>query len=121
MRSAAIRALTSLLIAGPLLALMVSAPARAESLRCEGRSVAEGDSRLALLHACGAPQLADTVCAPLTVAGASRPLPPSWSGTLLPCVPVEEWLYDRGPGALMATVRLRDGRILSIRYGRGPS
>ena len=34
--------------------------------------------------------------------------------------PVEEWLYDRGTGNLLATVRFKDGRVLSIRYGRQP-
>ena len=35
----------------------------------------------------------------------------------MPCVPTEEWLYDRGPGNLMATVRLRNGRIWTITSG----
>ena len=30
---------------------------------------------------------------------------------------IEEWLYDRGPGNLMATVRFRGGVVQSIRYG----
>jgi hypothetical protein len=33
---------------------------------------------------------------------------------------VEEWLYDRGPGNLMATVRFRNGKVESIRYDRLP-
>jgi hypothetical protein len=33
---------------------------------------------------------------------------------------VEEWLYERGPGNLVATVRVRAGVVQSIRYGRVP-
>jgi hypothetical protein len=33
---------------------------------------------------------------------------------------MEEWLYDRGPCNLMATVRFRDGVVQTITYGHGP-
>jgi hypothetical protein len=35
-------------------------------------------------------------------------------------VQIEEWLYDRGPGNLLATVRFRYGVVQSITYGRSP-
>ena len=38
----------------------------------------------------------------------------------VPCLPIDEWIYDRGPGNLMATVRFRSGVVQSIRYGRTP-
>jgi hypothetical protein len=38
----------------------------------------------------------------------------------VPCQQTDEWLYDRGPGNLMATVRFRSGSVLSIVYGRQP-
>jgi hypothetical protein len=38
----------------------------------------------------------------------------------VPCLPVEEWVYDRGPGNLVATVRFRSGIVHSIVYGRSP-
>lgn len=97
-----------------------AAPARAESLRCNGSSAAEGDSRLALLHKCGPPLIAQTFCAPVFHGSILQPVPDPFVGTVVPCQPVEEWVYDRGPGNLMATVRLRGGRIESIRYGRDP-
>jgi hypothetical protein len=34
---------------------------------------------------------------------------------------VEEWLYDRGPGNLLAVVRIRSGVVQSIHYGRSLS
>jgi hypothetical protein len=33
------------------------------------------------------------------------------------CEPVEEWLYDRGPGYLPATLRFRWGRVAGVLYG----
>jgi hypothetical protein len=38
----------------------------------------------------------------------------------VPCQQIEEWLYERGPGQLTATVRFRAGVVQSIRYGRDP-
>lgn len=94
--------------------------AQAESLRCNGSSVSEGDSRLSLVYKCGPPLLAQSFCAPVFHGPALQPVPSPFVGTAVPCIPVEDWVYDRGPGQLMATVRLRNGQIESIRYGREP-
>lgn len=96
------------------------AAAGAESLRCNGYSTAEGDSKLSVLYKCGEPLLKDAFCAPLYSAQSPYPLPEPFAGAVLPCQLVEEWLYDRGPGNLMATVRFRAGQVLSIRYSRSP-
>jgi hypothetical protein len=48
-------------------------------------------------------------------------VPEPWAGYVLPCQPVEEWLYERGPGGLTATLRFRGGVLWSIRYGRSPN
>jgi hypothetical protein len=107
--------------AAVLLAVFFAAPsARAESLRCNGSSAGEGDSRLAVLHKCGQPLLKDSYCAPWVAGPGLQPVPEPIAGALLPCQPVEEWVYDRGPGNLMATVRFKAGVVQSIRYGQGP-
>lgn len=103
-----------------MLLLGLPAAAHAESLRCNGASASEGDSKLSVLYKCGPPLLADSFCAPVYLPGALQPLPPPLAGAVVPCQPIEEWLYDRGPGHLMATVRFRDGRVQSIRYGSLP-
>lgn len=91
--------------------------AGAESLRCTGGSVTEGDLRITLMDRCGAPRLSDAYCAP--VAGPGFQPVPSWLGSFVaPCVVTEEWLYDRGPGNLPVTVRLRAGQVQSIHYGQ---
>jgi hypothetical protein len=97
---------------------LLSASAQAETLRCNGAIAAEGDSKLAVFFKCGRPLLADASCAPVYYGGWPYPTPPY--GVYIPCQPVEEWLYDRGPGNLMATVRFRNGKVESIRYDRMP-
>ncbi|KNZ34074.1 MAG: hypothetical protein AD742_01160 [Methylibium sp. NZG] len=99
-------------------------PAQAESLRCNGQSTEVGDSRLSVLYKCGEPVLKDSFCAPVYTLSALPADPtPLWvpvPGSLVPCLQVDEWLYDRGPGNLMATVRFRSGVVQAIRYGRTP-
>jgi len=95
-------------------------PARAETLRCSGGSVAEGDSRLSVAYKCGEPLLRDAFCAPVYYGPSWYPVPEPYAGTVVPCQQMEEWLYDRGPGNLMATVRFRWGKVQTIAYGRVP-
>ncbi len=109
---------TVALLSAAWLALCV--PAQAESLRCGNGTADEGDSRLAVAYKCGQPLLADTYCAPVFYTQSLNPVPEPFASVLVPCQPVEEWLYDRGPGNLMATVRFRSGRVQSIVYGRVP-
>lgn len=106
------------LLAALAVGVLCGAPARAESLRCSGGTVAEGDSRLSVAHKCGAPLLADSYCAPVFYAGTLHRVPEPFASTLVPCQQTDEWLYDRGPGNLMATVRFRSGSVLSISYGQ---
>jgi len=96
------------------------ATAQAESLRCAGGIVSEGDSRLSLVYKCGQPQLADSFCAPVFYGPWPTPVPEPWASTVLPCQLTEQWLYERGPGNLVATVTLRAGKVQSISYGRTP-
>jgi hypothetical protein len=103
-----------------VLFVFASTAASAESLRCDGHSVSEGDSRLSLQYKCGPPLLADTYCAPVFYAPTYQPVPEPFASIVVPCQLVEEWLYDRGPGNLMATVRIRRGIVQSIQYGRVP-
>jgi hypothetical protein len=100
------------------LLLCAGSVAQAESLRCNGATASEGDSKLSVLYKCGQPVLAEAYCAPVFYAGTWNRVPAPIAGALVPCQPVEEWLYERGPGSLTATVRFRDGKVQSIRYGR---
>ena len=97
-----------------------AAPAAAESLACNRQRTGEGESKLAVLYKCGEPLLKDSYCAPVFYGPLLQPVPPVYAGTVVPCLVVEEWLYDRGPGNLMATVRFRSGVVQSISYGRTP-
>jgi len=95
-------------------------PADAESLRCNGYSAAEGDSKLSVLYKCGQPLMKDNYCAPVYYPQSLNPVPEPFASAVVPCQVVEEWLYDRGPGNLMATVRFRSGVLQSIRYASVP-
>ncbi len=99
---------------------LLSLSASSESLRCNGGIAAEGDSRLSVFYKCGQPLLADQYCAPVYYPGSLYPVPEPIASAVVPCQPVEEWLYDRGAGNLMATVRFRHGVVQSITYGRTP-
>jgi len=111
-----------LLQACAVVAMLAGAPppAAAETLRCNGQSASEGDSRIAVLHKCGRPTLQDSYCAPVVYADTLNPVPDAVAAAVLPCQPVEVWLYDRGPGQLMASVRFRAGVVASIVYGQQP-
>jgi len=99
---------------------LLGLPAHAESLRCTGGIAAEGDSRLSVFYKCGQPALRDEYCAPVYGTGALYPVPEPFASAIVPCQRIEEWLYDRGTGNLLATVRFRSGVVQSITYGRVP-
>ncbi len=101
-------------------ALLQALPARADSLRCNGRIIAVGDSRISVFHKCGEPLLRDSHCAALYHPSYRTPVPQPFASALLPCQQIDEWLYDRGPGNLYAMVRFRGGIVQSIRYGGEP-
>jgi len=98
------------------LTLVAAGAAQAQSLRCSDGGVREGDSRLWLLRSCGQPALADAYCVPVFYPG-----PVNRYGVVQPipagCVMTDEWMYDRGPGNLVAVVKMQNGKIVSIRYG----
>lgn len=98
----------------------VAAPAAAETLRCNGMIVSEGDSKVSVVYKCGEPLLKDSFCAPVVDLRTGQPVPDAVAGWVVPCQTVEEWLYDRGPGNMLAKVRMRNGVVLSIRYSRSP-
>jgi hypothetical protein len=114
---------TSLSLSSLLLLLVLgmrSTGAHAETLRCTASSANEGDTRLSVLYKCGQPLLQDKYCAPVYYRGTLQPVPDQIAWSVVPCLPVEEWVYDRGPGNLVATVRFRSGIVHSIVYGRSP-
>lgn len=94
--------------------------ARAESLRCSGGIAGEGDSRLSVVHKCGQPLLKDSFCAPVYYSQSLNLVPEPFASSFVPCQLTDEWLYDRGPGNLLATVRFRSGVVQSIVYSRAP-
>lgn len=93
-------------------------PAHAETLRCDGGIIEVGDSRLSVLYRCGEPLLKDAFCPPVYYGPSVQPVPLPFA-SVVPCLVVDQWLYDRGAGNLVATVRFREGAVLSITYSSG--
>lgn len=104
--------------AGVALLAACAFDAQAESLRCNGHFTQVGDSRLSVLYKCGEPLLKDAYCAPVYYGPGQQPVPPQIAGFVVPCQVVDEWIYDRGPGYLMVTVRFRGGVVQAIEYGQ---
>jgi Protein of unknown function (DUF2845) len=99
---------------------LASTHASAESLRCSGGITSEGDSRVSVLFKCGQPLLKDSFCAPVYFNKTLQPVPEPFASYYVPCQHTDEWVYDRGPGNLTATVRFRSGSVSSIAYGHAP-
>ena len=95
--------------------------AGAESLRCDGGMVAEGDSGVSVIYKCGQPKLIGRYCEPVYYSGTLQVVPEPFAAGVVPCQLVEEWLYERGPGEMIATVYVRSGMVRSIKYGRSPN
>lgn len=122
-------ALTRSLVAAAI-PLVCATAAHAESLRCNGESSSEGDSKLSVLLKCGEPMLKDSYCKPVEVVVPTVPYPvtpypnPRFPavvpGRAVTCEQVDEWLYDRGQGNLYATVRFQRGVVESIVYQGRP-
>jgi hypothetical protein len=99
------------------LALAALAPsARAdESLRCNGRIVSVGDSKLDLLGRCGRPTLAETRAVERArfVAEGDRHAGATAIGAG-EVTTVDAWTYDPGPNEFVHVVTLEGGRITAI-------
>ena len=111
-------------LCGVLLWAAGPAPAQAETLRCSGGSASEGDTAMAVAYKCGEPLMRqDMGCAPIVQVMPVQPwpYPPGVVYGQPPCLHTEAWLYDRGPGNMMATVRFVSGVVNSISYNRQPN
>ena len=87
------------------------------TLRSNGHIVETGDLRLSVRYHCGEPLLQDSYCAPVYYSPGFQRVPEPFASSVVPCLMVDEWLYDRCPGNLAATVRFRAGVVQSITYG----
>lgn len=81
-------------------AWLLPAVGHADSLRCNGRLVTDGDPAVSVLSACGQPSFRDP-----------------WWGTepAAGVPPMMEWTYNRGPRRLLEQIVFRDGKVISIR------
>lgn len=87
-------------------ALCIALPAAAQSFRCKADLVTLGEGKAAVLQKCGEPAFKDASCRVPAPGAASEP-----------CVTVEEWVYNPGPGQFMTTLRFEAGELKTIKYG----
>ncbi len=97
-------------------ALLLSWSAHADSLRCAGGTVQEGDSRASLLQKCGQPQTRDSFCAPVFRNKALVPEP--LASNAASCEQIDDWIYEGGKDKPTANVRIRSATVQSIRVQR---
>ena len=81
-----------------------ASPANADSLRCQGQLVRDGDSMAEVLDACGTPDFEDR-----------------WigQGALGFGLPMQEWTYNPGPRRLIQTVVFRGDRVMAVNSDAG--
>lgn len=90
-----------------------SAIANAEALRCDGDLAQVGDSKASVFKKCGTPFFADSFCKPFT-----RLVEPEIPSVVPPpCVLVDEWSYNPGPGQFITILRFETGVVTGIRFG----
>lgn len=81
-----------------------------EGMRCGGEIVRPGDTTRTVAKRCGEPISRDA-------AGLAPAAPSADDGARIVDVPIEQWVYDRGPGRFAAIVTLSGGRVASIEDG----
>ncbi|CAG2143703.1 hypothetical protein LMG31506_02884 [Cupriavidus yeoncheonensis] len=96
--------------------LLCAAPAGAQSMRCGGYLVRNGDGKAEILQNCGEPVYRDAFCKPLPNA-AARAAAQDGSVITPACENVEEWTYNPGYGQFMTILLFTEGQVRAIRYG----
>jgi len=91
-------------------------PADAQSMRCGGYLVQNGDGKAEILENCGEPVYRDAFCKALPNA-AARAAAQDGSVISPACENVEEWTYNPGYGQFMTILQFSEGRVRAIRYG----
>jgi Protein of unknown function (DUF2845) len=87
--------------------LMMATLGHADSLRCEGKLIATGDSKGSVEQKCGAPASQDSYCKPSAQ-------PASKTDQTSACTWVDIWRYNRGQGQFSVEVEFQQGVITAI-------
>jgi hypothetical protein len=106
-----------------LLACMHVSGASAQSLSCGGFLAGVGESKYSVVDKCGEPVSKEFVCVPRYQSEwISSPYPGGAPRQILSqqCIPMEDWVYHRGPGNFLGIVRFYNGTVESVRDGEKP-
>jgi hypothetical protein len=89
-------------------------PAHANTLRCKGKLVQEGDTRFEVLAKCGEPDFVENITE-------TARAPTRLGGTyVVGTVEREVWTYNRAPGKFPAILRFDGTRLKSIEFIKTP-
>lgn len=104
------------------LCLVATHHARADTMRCGDRVIADGDSMATVSAFCGPPTLVQHSVKVSETTVQTGDAASSQSHTVGAAIPVETWTYNRGPNMLMVTIRFVDGQVVAVttlhEYGR---
>lgn len=103
-----------------VLAATQAATVSAQSLNCGGRYFGVGDSKLSVVQHCGEPMFKEAACVQrpeLVWMPSNYPGAPPRQVLVQQCVPMEDWVYGRGPGNFTSIARFYNGAIESARDG----
>ena len=94
--------------------LMISTYSSAESLRCHGDLVGEGDTKAQVFEKCGEPEFKDSFCEKV-----DRPALDSEgrSRMVTTCERVDVWTYNPGTGQFWTNVYFTEGKVRDLKYG----
>jgi Protein of unknown function (DUF2845) len=98
-------------------AVSLSSTCYAESLRCNGDLVELGDAKFSVIQKCGDPIFVDTFCKPPEQAIAPQTSFGATTINIVPCLQIDEWSYNPGPGQFITILRFEAGVLTSIKYG----
>jgi hypothetical protein len=94
--------------------LLIPSLASADSLRCKGRLVDTGDTKADVSSICGAPEIIDSFCKPVTRSTHDT----EGNETLTEsCDMVDIWSYQAESGGLWKHVYFMQGQVIDIRNG----
>lgn len=96
------------------LILAMSQSTYAESLRCNGDIVEEGDTKTDVLRKCGEPEFKDTYCEKIPYKLKQND---GNYGLIDRCENVDVWAYNPGKGQFWTNLYFAEGKVREMKYG----
>lgn len=105
----------------PIISLLLSHNANADSLRCRGQLAKIGDTKAEIVAKCGEPVMTDNYCQPIAtpqtqiIQNGNNNVQNNIS--INTCENVDVWTYNPGSGKFWTNLHFQRGELTLIRYG----